>query len=235
MLPSTRKFIGSVPLLLALAACGTTRRFVDQPPLTIDEPEKDARQAAADIFGSSTPYGVALCEADSSSKECKEGNDGIIATGVGGLFLPLTLHVTGMMVSNQNQSADGWAFDASFQSKVDAISPLCRTAHGRIVSRDNKTLSVHLGNFYCNWVVIGNVVVNADLSIDTINLKDKVFTGFYKVTFHGTGNAAGSGYYKAVISPGVIAPVSQQMDFRFQLGGSDNAWPRILKASSSGS
>jgi hypothetical protein len=26
-------------------------------------------------------------------------------------------------------------------------------------------------------------------------------TGFYKITFHGTGNAAGSGYYKAVIVP----------------------------------
>ncbi len=62
---------------------------------------------------------------------------------------------------------------------------------------------MQLGGFYCNWVVIGNVIVNADLSIDTINLKNKVFTGFYKVTFHGTGNAAGSGYYKAVILPRV--------------------------------
>jgi hypothetical protein len=62
---------------------------------------------------------------------------------------------------------------------------------------------VQLRNFYCNWLVIGNVVVNADLSIDNVNLKDRVFTGFYKVTFHGTGNAAGSGYYKAVIVPRV--------------------------------
>jgi len=171
--------------------------------MTIDEPGKDARQAAADLFDSSAPYTVRLCEADPSSKECKKGDEGIIATGVGGLFLPLTLHVTGMTVSKQSQSADGWAIDASFQSKVDAISPLCRTAHGQILSRANNTLSVQLGGFYCNWVVIGNVIVNADLSVDNINLKDKVFTGFYKVTFHGTGNAAGSGYYKAVILPRV--------------------------------
>jgi hypothetical protein len=186
-----------------LAACGTTQRFVDQPRLTIDERERDARQAAADLFDSSTPYTVKLCEADPSSKECKKGNEGITATGVGGLFLPLALHVTGIIVSKQSQSADGWAIDASFQSKVDAISPLCQTAHGQIVSRDNNTLSVQLRNFYCNWLVIGNVVVNADLSIDNVNLKDRVFTGFYKVTFHGTGNAAGSGYYKAVIVPRV--------------------------------
>jgi hypothetical protein len=156
--------------------------------MTINAPGKDARQAAADLFDSSTPYTVRLCEADPSSKECKKGNEGITATGVGGLILPLTLHVTGMVVSKQNPSAEGWAIDASFQSKVDAVSPLCRTAHGQIVSRDNNTLSVQLGNFYCNWVVIGNVVVNVDLSIEDINLKDKAFTGFYKMTFHGTGN-----------------------------------------------
>jgi hypothetical protein len=167
--------------------------------MTIDEPEKDVRQAAADLFDSSAPYTVRLCEADPSSRECKQGNPGITATGVGGLLLPLTLHVTGMVVSKQSPSLDGWAIDAAFQSKVDAIPPLCRTAHGQIVSRVNNTLSVQLRNFYCNWVVIGNVIVNADLSIDSINVKDKVFTGFYKVTFHGTGNAAGSGYYKAVI------------------------------------
>ena len=60
---------------------------------------------------------------------------------------------------------------------------------------------MQLRNFYCNWMLIGNVIVNADLSIDTINVKDKVVTGFYKLTFHGTGNAAGSGYYKAVLAP----------------------------------
>jgi hypothetical protein len=198
---TTRNYLASGLSLLALAACGTTRRFVDQPALTIDESDRDARQAATDLFGSSAPYTVTLCEADPASKQCKKGNGGITATGVGGLFLPLTLHVTGMIVSRQSQSVDGWAIDAAFQSKVDAISPLCRTAHGQILSRDNNTLSVQVRNFYCNWVVIGNVVVNADLSIETINLKDKVFTGFYKVTFHGTGNAAGSGYYKAVILP----------------------------------
>ena len=47
--------------------------------------------------------------------------------------------------------------------------------------------------------LVGNVVVHADLSIDKVNLKDRIFTGFYKVIFHGTGNAAGSGYYRAVV------------------------------------
>jgi hypothetical protein len=201
--PSKRHYIASGLSLLVLAACGTTKRFVNQPRLTIDEPERNARQAAADLFGVSTPYTVKLCEADPTSKECKQGNEGLTATGVGGLILPLVLHVTGMVISKQSDSADGWTIDASVQSKADGISPLCRTAHGQILSRDNDTMSVSLRSFYCNWALVGNVVVNADLSIDNIQLKDRVFTGFYKVVFHGTGNAAGSGYYKAVVLPGV--------------------------------
>jgi hypothetical protein len=201
MLQNARASILLTLSLSVLAACGTTRHFVEQPPLTVDDPRQSARQAAANLFDLAPPYTVTLCEADPASKECKEGNAGITATGVGGLLLPLRLHVTALSVSKQSQAGDSWAIDASVRSKVDAISPLCQTAHGQIVSRENNTISVQLEHFYCNWVVVGNVLVNTDLSIDNISLKDKVFTGFYKVTFHGTGNAAGSGYYRAVIVP----------------------------------
>jgi hypothetical protein len=142
-----------------------------------------------------------LCEADASSKECLDGNHGILATGVGGLVFPLTLRITAMTISSQSRGTAGWAIDASFQSKVDAVSPMCRSAHGEIVPRDNNTLSLRFDSFYCNWLVIGNVLVQADLSIDHISLKDKVFSGYYKVSFHGIGNASGSGYYRAAIAP----------------------------------
>jgi hypothetical protein len=201
MLQNVRAYILLTVSLSALGACGTTRRFVEQPPLTVDDPQKDARQAAAILFDLAPPYTITLCEAEPASKECKQGSAGITAVGVGGLLLPLRLHVTELTVSKQSQAGDGWAIDASLRSKVDAISPLCQTAHGQITSRENNTISVQLEHFYCNWVVVGNVFVNAVLSIDNISLKDKVFTGFYRVTFHGTGNAAGSGYYRAVIVP----------------------------------
>lgn len=187
-------------LLSAVTGCGTTSRFVDQPRLAVDEPQKDTRQAIADLYSQTTPYTIRLCEADPKSKECKNGSEGITATGVGGLFLPLTLHVRALVISRQSQSADGLSFAASLDAKVDAISPACGTVSGTIVSRNNNTASIELKHFYCNWVVVGNVIVSADLSIDSINVKDRVFTGFYKLTFHGTGNAGGSGYYKAVIT-----------------------------------
>jgi hypothetical protein len=145
---------------------------------------------------------VSFCDADPVSKGCKKGSDGIRANGVGGLFIPLVLNVSGMTVTKQSPSDLGWAIDAAVQSKADAIPPSCRTAHGQILLRDNDTITVQLQNFYCNWVVVGNVLVNADFSIDHIDSQKKVFNGFYKITFHGTGNAAGSGYYRAVIVSG---------------------------------
>ena len=195
------RFILTSLLVLTLSGCGTTRRFVDEPKLTVDGSDKTTHQAAAELFDGLTPYRVNLCEADPVSKECKKGSDSIRANGVGGLLLPLALHLRGMTVSKQSPAQTGWAIDASVESKVDAISPLCRTAHGQILLRDNDTVTVHLRNFYCNWVVVGNVLVNADFSIDHIDSISRAFTGFYKITFHGTGNAAGSGYYKAVIVP----------------------------------
>jgi hypothetical protein len=202
-MPTIHAYVTAASSLAVLTACGTTSRFVEQPHLTVDEPQKDVRQAIDELL--TPPYNVTLCEADSTTKECTAESKGITAKGVGGLFLPLTLHVRGMSVRKQNPAADGLAFDASIDAKVDAISPMCGTVGGKIVVRDNNTASVQLRNFYCNWVVVGNVLVNADFSMDSINLKDKVVTGFYKLTFHGTGNAAGSGYYRAVIAPAATA------------------------------
>ncbi len=134
-----------------------------------------------------------------ASRECKKDQQGIAATGVGGLFLPLSLRVTALTISNETESPDGWVIDTSVSSKVDAIAPLCRSVRGKILVRENDTLSFELPNFYCNWMAVGNVIVKADLSIDNIDLKARTFSGFYKITFHGTGNAAGSGYYRAAI------------------------------------
>jgi hypothetical protein len=207
--PNIRAHVAATMTLALLAACGTTSHFVDQPHLTIDEPQTDARQAVNELFQLTPPYSVTLCEADPSSKVCKSDSEGVTAKGVGGLLLPLRLHVTGMSVQKQHLSTDGLAFNASLNAKVDSISPLCGTVGGKIVVRDNNTVSLQMGPFYCNWVVVGNVIVNADFSMDSINLKERVVTGFYKLTFHGTGNAAGSGYYRAVITPRAIITPKQ--------------------------
>jgi hypothetical protein len=185
--------------VLALPGCGTTRHFVEQPPLMVAGDGQTARQAAAQLLGGATPYQLRFCEAEPSSHDCRQGSGGIHANGVGGFIVPLLLHVSGMTVTTTGTSPDGWVIDASVQSTADAIAPLCRTAHGQIVLRDNGTLALQLRHFYCNWVLVGNVIVNADFSVDHLDLQHGTFSGYYKITFHGTGNAAGSGYYRAAV------------------------------------
>jgi hypothetical protein len=199
-LPPMARRAPLVVLLSALAGCGTTEHFVEQPALTIDGVQQDTRQAVAQLFGSSAPYTVKLCEADPTTKECKKDSESISATGVGGLFIPLVLHVNGLRISQERPSAEGLAMDVSFDSSADGIPPVCATGEGAVVARDNSTASIHVGIFYCNWMLVGNVLVNADMSIDSISLKDKAFTGYYKLIFHGTGNVSGSGYYRAAIT-----------------------------------
>ena len=211
---NTLGLLGASAATLALSACGTTHRFVDAPKLTVEGADQTAQQAATQLFDAVAPYTVNLCEADPVTKECKKGSDSIRANGVGGLFLPLALHMSGLKVSKQTLSDTGWMIETSVQSRVDAIPPLCRSAHGQVLLRDNDTLSVQLHNFYCNWMVVGNVLVNTDLSVDHIDARNKTFNGFYKITFHGTGNAAGSGYYKAVIVPaGSVARDRRQVTY----------------------
>jgi hypothetical protein len=188
-------------LLPALAACGTTSHFVEQPPLAVEGTPGDTRQAIAQLFGAETPYTIKLCEADPTTKTCKKDSKSISATGVGGLFIPLVLHVHGMRVSREHPSADGLAIEVSFDSSADGIPPICATADGKVTLRGHDTALIQAGNFYCNWMAVGNVLVKADLSIDRIDLKNEAFTGYYKLVFHGTGNVSGSGYYKAVITP----------------------------------
>jgi hypothetical protein len=203
-LPGRGPGVAAVSLAaLSLAACGTTRNFVDHPALTIVPPSASPRGAVQAIFSGNIPLYISLCNARRSSKECLPGDSGITARGVGGLFLPLRLHVRGIRVTAVRGIADGITFDGAFDSRVDAVAPLCGSSHAQAVYADDGALSLSFGKFYCNWALVGNVIVNADFSIDSISVRDRTFTGFYRITFHGTGNAAGSGYFRGSIEPAV--------------------------------
>lgn len=193
---------------LSLTACGTTGHYVAHPALTVAPPTATAPAAVAAIFSASTPPYLSLCNASRSTRECLPGDSGLTARGVGGLFLPLKLHVRGIRVSAVQQTSEGTTFRAAIDSKVDAIAPLCGTSRVQAVYNEGDSLSLRFGKFYCNWALVGNVIVNVDFAIDSISVRERTLTGFYRITFHGTGNAAGSGYFKAAIAPpGAAAPL----------------------------
>lgn len=190
---------------LSLGACGTTRQYVDHPALKVMPPSEDSRGAVEAIFSGNTLLYLSLCNASRSTRECLPGDSGITARGVGGLFLPLKLRVRGVRVSAVQQTAGATSFDGAVDSKVDAIAPLCGSSRVEAVYGDDGSLALHFGKFYCNWALVGNVIVSADFSIDSISVADRTLTGFYRITFHGTGNAAGSGYFRASIEPAARA------------------------------
>lgn len=195
-------------LALSLTGCGTTRHYVDHPALTVVPPSATPRDAVEAIFSGNTPLYLSLCNASRSTKECLPGDAGITARGVGGLFLPLTLHVSGIRVSAMHQAVDGTTFQGAFDSKVDAISPFCGSSRVQAVYGNDGSLALRFGRFYCNWALVGNVIVDADFSIDSVSVKNRTLTGFYRITFHGTGNAAGSGYFRAAIAATAVRSAS---------------------------
>lgn len=202
--PLSRRVLGAAAVslaALALAACGTTRQYVDHPALTVVPPSANPRGAVEAIFSGSTPLYLSLCNASKSTRECLPGDSGITARGVGGLLLPLKLRVRGIRASAVRQTTEGISFEGAFDSRVDAIAPLCGSSRIQAVYGNDGSLSLRVGKFYCNWALVGNVIVSADFSIDSVSVKDRALTGFYRITFHGTGNAAGSGYFKASIEP----------------------------------
>ena len=181
-----------------LAGCGGTGGFIDQPSLSISDAAVGRQQAVAQLFDGAQPYKIKLCTADQSSRKCKP-NQGLSASGVGGPFLPLSMNVAALDIKSIKPAADGFAFSSQVDATVDAIPPLCGTVGGTIKTGTN-TASVQLNNFYCNWAVIGNVSASMKLSIDNIDLSDKTFSGYYRITFYGTGNASGSGYFKGALA-----------------------------------
>jgi len=63
--------------------------------------------------------------------------------------------------------------------------PLALRVSGMTVSKQNPSDT--------GWAIETSVQSNAALSIEHIGPRNKGFTGFYKIRFHGTANAAGSG------------------------------------------
>lgn len=188
--------------MVLLAGCTGTGKYIEDPQLNIIGSPISSREAINSLFKEiPTPYTINLCEADLTSKTCITDDGGISASGIGGIGLPLFLDMDGIVVSEASQIDNQITFKSKINTDINKIPPWCGNVEGNINVKENSMAGLTLSNFYCNWAVIGNVLTNVDLSIDNINLRSQSFTGYYKISFYGTGNGVGSGYYKAVITP----------------------------------
>lgn len=187
---------------ILVSGCSGTANYIAEPQLKIIGTPKPVRQSINDLFNTiPTPYTIMLCEADVTNKACLKNDDGISASGIGGLGLPLFMDMDGMDISETSMVDAQLTLKAKLNADINKIPPWCGNVEGKVNIKQNRTASMELSNFYCNWAVIGNVLTNVDLSIDTIDPQANSFTGYYKISFYGTGQGVGSGYYKAVIRP----------------------------------
>jgi hypothetical protein len=184
----------------ALASCGGTARYIDSPVLRLQDGVSTPTEAVSSLFLQHTgPYTIVLCNADPATDTCIESSAGLSAIGVGGIFLPLIMDLSGIEVNNAELVEETIRLKTRLVSTVNKIAPKCGDVVGKINIRTGNIVNIELDNFYCNWMAVGNVVTNIKLSIDGISLKEQSFTGFYSISLHGTGNANGSGYYKALV------------------------------------
>ncbi len=192
---------GTPVLLIALlAGCSGTWNYVDKPVLTIIGTQKSVHDAINGLFTLVTaPFKITLCEADKINKSCIKEDGGISARGIGGIGLPLFMDMKGIDISKIAAEDDHWTFNSTLDAQINEIPTWCGNVSGEITTHENQTAHIEQANFYCNWAVIGNVLTNIDLAIDSINTTDNSFTGYYKISFIGTGNGAGSGYFKASV------------------------------------
>jgi hypothetical protein len=197
--------LGLLPIgVIAIASCSGTGRYVDNPVLRVQDAQATPGEAVSSLFlRQAGPYTIVLCDADQVTSECIKGEGGLSATGVGGFFLPLIMDLSGIEVDEAVLRKEAIELKTRLISTVSEIAPVCGNVNGKIIMRATNIANLELINFYCNWMAIGNVVTNIKLSIDGIRLNEHSFTGFYSISLYGTGNANGSGYYKAVITPSI--------------------------------
>ncbi len=180
-----------------LSACGSTARFVEKPTLQIQGGSVSALDAVQQFFGGrSTPYEISFCEADSGTGECIDANAAPSATGLGGFFLPLELELKSVTVEQSSAKGDLIVLSTKLNAPVNDRQSSCGEVPAT-VEASATAATLRIPSNYCNWLVIGNVLQTATLSIDSIDLENGIFTGYYKIAFYGTGNARGSGYYQA--------------------------------------
>ena len=189
-------------MIILFSGCAGTKNHKSIPPLKVSgKSSTTAQQAFVKLFGERPcPFNIALRKSDKTPRNYTEASDGIKARGLGGFALPLILEVKGIDVIERERIKSGYRLTINLDATVNGIPPKCGKVKGYVKLNEDDTASLEFTNFYCNWVLIGNVFVNMKLAFDIIDLESEVFSGYYSLTFKGTGNAAGSGYFAAQVT-----------------------------------
>jgi len=128
-----------------------------------------------------------LCDVEIPRQACLSARQGLSATGLGGIFLPLNVSLPEVTVERSH---------ASLQVSINGKDASCTMGDVKTSARDS---FIEISNVFCNWLVIGNVISSLKLSIDWGKPEERTFGGRYTIRFIGTGNGSGAGVYSAKV------------------------------------
>ncbi|MEM7626243.1 MAG: hypothetical protein AAF333_11660 [Planctomycetota bacterium] len=191
---------------LLVTGCGSTAYFREDQRMTAASSGLTPADALDALFTASPePLVIELTKTREREDQAKTEQGGLTGLGIGGLFLPLVLEVNALELTEVRPIDRGYAFKAKVKSTVNLIPPIDGKVAGRAVVRDDGTAVLSLDPFYSNWVGIGNVLFWMKYSVEVVDLDALTFSGSYLFRFHGTGNATGSGFYRASLGPPTVA------------------------------
>ena len=178
---------------------GCEGNYIESPPLPLTEAAKNSVENDLDSFLSQAEgKRFEFCRAEPGSTTCKtKRKGGLAGGGLGGLYIPLYLEVKGFKVLKVEKADETQRLKVKFDTRVDGIPPFCLRSTADATINSAGSANVIFDPFYCNWLVIGNVISRFKFSINDIDPQSNRFSGYYSVIFNGTGNAGGSGYFLA--------------------------------------
>lgn len=133
------------------------------------------------------PTRLLICDVEAPRQSCTDEPAGLVAAGLGGFLLPLKISVPHITIGENR---------ANPKVTINGKDAACTTG---LISISQHSNIMEIGNVFCNWLVVGNVVSHLTLSIDWEDDSGITFGGRYALRFIGTGNGAGSGIYTAMV------------------------------------
>ena len=112
-------------------------------------------------------------------------------------LMPVTLSVDAIELQNLSAGANGWAGNATLKLKVNGIDLWCRRGNISALINPAGRVETSLDSTFCNWLLLGNAIIEMQLSIEELDLRTRSVACFYTLQAKGTTRAEASGYFMA--------------------------------------
>ena len=136
---------------------------------------------------------VAICDADPTTRACK--TVGICHLVLGGI-IPGNGCAEEVVFSEiaMSKQAGQISLKANMPRTFIGTPLTCATMTGTLSVRSADEISLDFEPYYCNWMVVGNMIATFNFAVESLDLDRGQIGGYWRDKVEGTGNGSGSGY-----------------------------------------